>query len=478
MNRFASFTRITHNDIFDTHWNPIGLDARWSYRGESYSRGNEVAYNHLHHLGLRYHADAGGIYQFGPLDTHIHHNVIHDTRAYPYICGFAGVYLDEQSRGARVENNLVHNVEWFAYFQHKGVDNVFRNNIGAFARDGFFHRGGLSEQWRTNSCEVSRNLYIARDAVAIKQSWEPGLVPPVLRQNMSFSATAGTALTFAGKGFAEWQAAGQDAASVLGDPGCRAPENGDFSLRPDAGAVTAIGFQPFDDEIRKAGLYGDAAWVALPSRCSQRSPSAVWMPDDLARLVGFSMDFEDMPDGYEPTVFRLTKEGAATFAVTSEAACTGTKSYKCMDRKGLKKPFYPYIHVAPRQLTRGRITFSLDAMNSPQSPARFCAEFRGKGSVQDVGPSIRCNRDGAVVANGRPVLAVRHGTWFHLDVLFELGENAPREYTLVTRYDGKEERQRIPFTHPTFREISWLGICAEDDADGVFYLDNLVFRIE
>jgi hypothetical protein len=60
VNRFASRTRITHNEIFDTHWDAIGLDARWNWKGEKYSHGNVVAYNHLHHLGLRYHTDAAG----------------------------------------------------------------------------------------------------------------------------------------------------------------------------------------------------------------------------------------------------------------------------------------------------------------------------------------------------------------------------------------------------------------------------------
>jgi hypothetical protein len=65
VNRFASQTRITHNEIYDTHWDAIGLDARWNWAGEKYSHGNVVAYNHLHHLGLRYHTDAAGIYSSG-----------------------------------------------------------------------------------------------------------------------------------------------------------------------------------------------------------------------------------------------------------------------------------------------------------------------------------------------------------------------------------------------------------------------------
>ncbi|MBN2449097.1 MAG: right-handed parallel beta-helix repeat-containing protein [Lentisphaeria bacterium] len=478
VNRFASHTRILHNDISDTHYTAIGLDARWNHHGESYSHANEVAYNHLHHLGLRYHSDGGGVYQFGPLDTHIHHNHIHDTRAYPYICGYTGVYLDEQSRGALVEKNLVHDVEWYAYFQHKGVDNTFRNNIGAFARNGFFLRGGLNEQWQTNSCEVWRNIYVAADDVAIQSAWQPGLVPPVLRENMYFSTSVGAGLRFAGRDFASWQAAGQDAGSVLGDPGFRAPLERDFSLNPGAAAITAIGFESFDAEISKAGLYGEAAWTQLPERCVRRRPSAVWTPEDLARTQAFAFDFEDMPDGYEPPLLRLAKEGQATFAVTSGVAASGSKSYRCTDRKGLRKPFYPYIHVAPRNLTRGQIAFAFDAMLHPTQPAPFYAEIRGRGDPPyAVGPSIRVSPEGRITANGIAVLAAEPGTWFGVAVRFALGGDGPATYTLTLQSGNQETSLAIPFTDTAFRDVTWVGIAAETDTDGVFYLDNLSFDI-
>src|SRR2546430_2770252 len=48
-----------------------------------------------------------------------------------------------------------------------------------------------------------------------------------------------------GLGFAEWQAAGKDLHSIIGDPLFVDPERGDFRLRP--GSPTAqIGFEPWD----------------------------------------------------------------------------------------------------------------------------------------------------------------------------------------------------------------------------------------
>lgn len=77
-----------------------------------------------------------------------------------------------------------------------------------------------------------------------------------------------------------------------------------------------------------------------------------------------------MPVGYKPSVFRLSgAEGEAGFAVTDQAAREGQKSYRCVDRKGLKKPFYPYIHLAPRKLNEGTVSFAFDVMQAADNPA-------------------------------------------------------------------------------------------------------------
>ncbi len=477
VNRFASRTRIRHNEIFDTHWDAIGLDARWNWKGEKYSHGNEVAYNHLHHLGLRYHTDAAGVYQFGPLDTHIHHNRIHNNVAYPYICGFAGIYLDEQSRGAVVEDNVVHDVEWYAYFQHKGVDNVFRNNIGAFARDGMIRRGGLNERWKANHMEAYRNLYVTDNEIALRHGWTPGDRPPVLRDNTYFTLAPDVELTFAGKSFAEWQAEGQDKGSVVGDPGFANPAGREFSFRPDAPAIAAEGFQPFDDEIQKAGLYGEAEWRTVGSKYPPRRPTATWTPEELVRLVAFEMDFEDMPVGSRPDAFRLSTSGEGSVAVTGEAALGGAKSLKCIDKKGLARSFYPLMQMMPRGLDSGSVRLSFAVMLDKAAPAPLCVEFRGAGGTSETGPTLRFLSDGRVLADGKEVLTADLGTWTHVGIAFRLGEDAPDTYVLTLRRDGVATEQVLPFRHDTFDEVRWLGFIATDDVDGVFYLDDMELEL-
>ncbi len=479
VNRFASRTQLTHNEIFDTHYTAIGLDARWNWKGERYSAGTVVAYNHLHHLGLRCQTDAAGVYQFGPLDTHIHHNLIHDTVAYPRGAGFAGIYLDEQSRGAVVEDNLVYNVDWFAYFQHKGMDNVFRNNLGAFTRDGLLGRGGLNDTWKSNYMEAVRNVYVSSNAVALTRPWQPGTKPPVLASNMYYTLAPNTALTFMGKSFAAWQAEGQDKGSVVGDPGCRNPAAFDFTLAADAPACRLIGFKPIDAEIRKAGLYGDAAWHELPQRYPPRVPTAVWTEDDFARLNAFDLNCNLMKDGDEPGVFRGSATKREGFTVTSEIAGThGPKCLKCKDRKGMAKAFYPYLQFIPRALKRGQVTFTFAVQPPAQKPAALQIGFRGRGATaEENGPTLAISRDGAVKANGKAVCKIEPGVWTRFELRFALGDKSTGTYTLAISNRASQTTHTIKFGSPAFTELTWLGITTPEDADGVIYLDDLRLQL-
>lgn len=477
-NRFASGSKITHNEIFDTHYTAVGLDARWTWKGEKYSHGNEIAYNHFHHLGLRYHTDAAGVYQFGPLDTHIHHNFIHDNIAYPHIAGFSGIYLDEQSRRAVVDNNLVYHVDWSAYHQNKGTDNLFSNNIGAFSRNGFISRGGLDKTWPSNYFEATRNIYIARDATAMENLWQAGTKPPLVHGNMYYTLAKNTPLTFAGKSFAEWQAAGVDAQSVIGDPGCRNPDKFDFSLVPNAPAGKAIGFVPFDAEIQKAGLYGDAAWRDLPKRCTLRQPAPEWADADFVKFNAFDLNFNLMKNGEEPSVFKVTADKGAGFAVTGEVpGLKGPKCLKATDRKGLSKNFYPYLQYSPRGLKEGNVKFTFAVQPSAKSPMRLEVTLRNSGAGLVNGPSLAISRDGKVKAGNETVATVHPGEWTQFEMQIALGPQSKGSYTLVTRSKAGEKKFTLPYSNPTFKDIGWIGITTPDDAEGVCYLDALKLEI-
>ncbi len=287
-----------------------------------------------------------------------------------------------------------------------------------------------------------------------------------------------TPLAFAGKTFAEWQAGGQDAKSVIGDPGCRNPAGFDFTLAADAPACKSIGFVPFDDEIRKAGLYGDAAWRDVAKLYPPRAPSAVWAEDDFARLNAFDLDFNLMKDGDEPGVFRMTGDKRGGFAVTSEVPGTkGPKCLKCTDRKGMAKAFYPYLQLTPRALKQGNIVFAFSVMQPAQSPASLNLEFRNTGAPQVSGPSIAIGRDGVVQANKQNACKLQPGSWTHFEIRFSLGDKSKGTYELVMRDRSGATTRTLPFGSPAFKDIGWIGLTTPDDADGTFYLDDLKLQI-
>ena len=473
VNRFASNTRITHNEIFDVHWDAIGLDARWEWKGEAHCGGTEVAYNHLHHLGLRYHTDAAGVYQFGPLDTHFHHNLIHDTAAYPYICGYAGIYLDEQSRGARVENNLVFNADWYAYFQHKGTDNLFRNNIGAFARNGFVGRGSLNEHWKENYFEVSGNVYVSSNGVAIASAWQPGTRTPVVTNNLYLS-TVTHVLDSAGQ--EPGAQMGRIEAPLLAGGTAAAPA---AFRAAEQEAARRIGFAPILAELEQAGLTGDAAWRALPSRYARRTPTAVWDEKDFKRLNAFAVDCNLLQPGDTPPVFAQGTDKGAGFAVTREVpGLSGPNCLKGTDKRGLAKSFYPYLHVTPRGLDEGRVVFTFAARLPEAGAVPFTIEARGTGGVGESGFSLSFAADGAVKANGRPAGTLKPGVWTRFEIAFDLGQRRTGHYTLTVRGPDGEQRLTLPFGSAAFAQLGWLGVTAPGNSDGCFYLDGLALTVD
>ncbi|MFO7901626.1 MAG: hypothetical protein R6U98_03105 [Pirellulaceae bacterium] len=124
------------------------------------------------------------------------------------------------------------------------------------------------------------------------------------------------------------------------------------------------------------------------------------------------------------------------------------------------------------------VIFAFDAMQARDNPAAFSVEFRGRGSTKEVGPSLRFDRDGKITAAGTKLLDAATGTWFHIEIAFELGTTAPKEYSLLARCGDDEKGCTLPFKPEAFSDLRWLGITAFEDADGVFYLDNMRLRVE
>jgi len=131
--------QITHNLIHDFFYTGISIGWTWGY-GPTVATNNLVAFNHIHHIGVKSDGDGpilsdmGGIYTLGMQPgTKIINNLWHDIGAARY--GGWGIYLDEGSSGILVASNVVYRTTHGGFHQHYGATNTLRNNIFAFARD-------------------------------------------------------------------------------------------------------------------------------------------------------------------------------------------------------------------------------------------------------------------------------------------------------------------------------------------------------
>ena len=148
----ASHNRILHNEICDMSW--MGIHLGWSWTGlrPAYTHHNEVAYNHIHHLGNGVLNDIGGIYTIGVSPgTVLHHNLIHDiTRFERGRLGYGGwgIYLDAGSSEILVENNVVYNTrDGGLHFHNNGYphDDRVVNNIFAYAQSAQLIRNNIKD---------------------------------------------------------------------------------------------------------------------------------------------------------------------------------------------------------------------------------------------------------------------------------------------------------------------------------------------
>jgi len=248
----SSHNTISHNVIRGFDYTGISVGWSWGYAPTT-AHHNIIEYNHVAHIGRGVLSDMGGIYTLGVSPgTVIRNNIFHDIQSYAY--GGWGLYTDEGSTGIVMENNIVYNTKTGGFHQHYGRDNVVRNNILAFSKEGQLQR---SRQEPHKSFTFERNIVYFDNGQLLSGNWGNGNYE--MDNNIYWDARS-LDIPFAGMTFAEWQAKGFDQHSRIADPLFVDAPNRDFRLKPDSPALE-LGFQPID--ASKIGLYGDEEWTSL-----------------------------------------------------------------------------------------------------------------------------------------------------------------------------------------------------------------------
>ncbi len=248
--RHSFGNRLCHNHIHDLFYSGISCGWVWGY-GENVARDNLIDHNHIHDLGQGLLSDMGGVYTLGVQPgTTIRGNLIHDIERLNY--GGWAIYPDEGSSHLIIENNVCYRTDSQVFHQHYGRENTIRNNLFAFGAEAVTtvsrpvddHLAVVFE--RNILIADGSPIFTAGGALQVDRPdhasdlnlvWDLSGREPVFRAKV-----AGEQRDLS---LAEWQALGLDQHSVMADPGCADPRQGDFTL-PDDSPAYALGFQPID----------------------------------------------------------------------------------------------------------------------------------------------------------------------------------------------------------------------------------------
>jgi parallel beta-helix repeat protein len=457
----SAYNQVTHNEICDLFYTGVSVGWVWGF-GQSAAHHNRICDNHIHHLGWGVMSDMGGVYTLGPSPgTLVAHNLVHHVHAYSY--GGWGLYTDEGSSEIVLENNVVYDTKTGGFHQHYGRDNVVRNNIFAFSREGQIQR---SREDVKCSFALQRNIVYCDADRMLVGPWRNGDYQ--VDENVYWTTSSAVPL-WDNRDFDEWRAtSGQDQHSLLADPKFVDAPNRDFRLRPDSPALK-LGLQPIS--LEGIGLYGDQAWQDAPKKVVRGEfilpPTAGPMPSSLEE------DFEGTPVGQRAVGASTQGErGQSGIRVSDETAAAGKQSLKFTDAAGLDAVYQPHLYYL-LNCRKGVYHGVFDVRLEEGAILRH--EWRDSARPYHAGPAIQFQPNGDLLAGRTKLMIVPQGEWIHVEITCDVGPNATGAFDLAIQVPGQPVQKfaQLPCVSKDFKRLQWYGFMSNADRQAVFYLDNL-----
>jgi len=463
----ASDCTLRHCDIGDFFYSAVSIGWTWGYKPTPCAR-NVVEFCNLHHLGWAELSDMGAVYTLGPQPgTVIRGCHMHDIGCASY--GGWGMYNDEGSTGIVWENNLVHGTQDGGYHQHYGRGNIIRNNIFAFQKEVQIRRS-KPEEFLAFAFEQNIVLFSeGRLFGHADKNWLDGRVQ--LNRNVYWK-TGGKPFDFAGKAWDEWRFLGQDAESVIADPLFAAPENGDWTLRPESPALK-IGFKPFDWRI--AGVTGDDAWRKLAA--TDFGPMKYGIKPKAPPLK-LTEGFEDTPVGGKPSQAQEHCKRGDIIRVVGEGASKGAHCLQLTDGPDIEPAFDPHFYYGPNH-EQGTTHVAFDV--KLEANYHLVHEWRDNtplgGKAYQTGPMIEF-RKGALISGGRKLADYPANVWLHVELNAKIGDGRDNAFDLTLKLPGGRTQhfEKLPFASIHMEKLEWLGFSSPGKESAKCWLDEIVIE--
>jgi hypothetical protein len=458
----ASDNTITHNEVCDFNYTGISVGWSWGF-AETSSHRNEIAWNHLHHLGRGVLYDMAAIYTLGiSTGTTIHHNLIHHIWGFVEGYGAGGIYPDEGSSGLRIENNLVYLTQNGGLTIHYGRDILAQNNIFALGQRSQIHLGRADK--KSSQTLINNIVYYDEGSLFQRMSELHA------ERNVYWNSAGPEAVEFPGGRFlAGWQKEGYDQGSIVADPLFVDPAAFDFRLRPESPAFK-LGFKALD--LSAAGLVGDA-WrqraTAIQRPVMKKLPEKQYVPRPPLRD-----DFEGSALGKEPAFGKVYGATATTgITVSDQRAAGGTRSLHFQDGPDLKEAYNPHLYYRA-ELAGKELAGSFDLFLEPG--AIFTHQWRYGSAPFVGGVTFRATADGEATLNDKPICASPAGMWLHVELVADLSKPAGKICRAVVTIDGKVAGRAEAPVSARFRAMDWVVYVSDATVKTGFYLDNIVLQ--
>ena len=458
----SGFNRVSNNTIYDLYYTGITCGWNWGYAPNPTER-NIIERNHIAQIGQGVLSDMGGIYTLGSNRGSMErYNLIHDVQSYDY--GGWGIYFDEGTSEMLAENNVVFHCRTAGFHQHYGRENVVRNNLFALNEDAQMQRSRIEAH---RSFTFERNVVVWRSGDPLASLWSDNRL--LLRNNM-YWRTDGQPIVMAGKSWAEWQAAGHDAGSVIADPGPIRPVSLRSGFRSEA-AQRLIGFQPID--LSWTGRMRGAKRLPLPRLAPPAYP--IGLRHTPLQMTRYEDEFEsDEPGPYLGSLTASVDPRGGAAVIATDGPHSGSHYLKLIDAPGQQHAHDPHVSFNPNW-KGGTVSGSFMVRLSPG--AVFWHEWRSAPAGYHTGPSFVVDAEGQVTVKGKPLTRVPYDQWIGIEIVCSLKDGQRGRWSLCISVPGQPVFVRHDLTcAPGFGAVQWIGFVSGAQTDATIGLDTLLFE--